>query len=896
MVKASCRTFAIGARQLVVQDALEMIVCLAGSYVSSLTPMTIVTSSFFAGAEMITFLAPPATCTLAFSASVNRPVDSSTTSAPRSPHGSLLGSRSASALKVCPPTVISSAVALTSCGSRPRMLSYLSRWARLALSVRSLTPTSWMSAPRSRTARKKLRPIRPKPLMPTRMVTGHLSLPQGRYALGRPPSVPASSPNSANPIRTTERDAGQVRRLRVDGEHLRGYRRLGVRDPEVAGPLVGQGQQPADPPGDRVLGQRRVGQRAQLLQRGLAVLQAQPAGAGQVVGRGVAEDLQGPGDPGGGGHRGTRRAAQVGVVEVGQAVGGGPDLAAHPPLLPGQHAGVRTQPGQQVGDRVAVLDHDPVHAPDLARLGGDADPAGGTDQRQRRLRARAGDLQRAGAAGLGERAVRHERAPPGGHRAAHAGRDHVRRQAAHRPPAHVQQAGLPGQRLAVLDHPADVVAALTQPAGGQDVDLTGVPVDLGDLPAQPAGDVAGVELGLHDHPARDDVQPTGEAQQRGHLRGAAARLGTSTRLSSSLTAAVIAIVSSPHVPHVSQRPAASIPDRAAASADGSCRAPPSSMATGASTSRAPSDSAARRTSSGSPTALPSARTTSARRPGRYRVNACRWSGTGRLAVSSSAARLRVTTRRAGLPRIAAASSGTSRCGITLVYHEPGPKTSQSAVPIAVTASAHAGGTAGEMRTTSTCPAVTATSCWPWISRSLPPASSTSASIRSGTRDIGSTRPLTRSIAAASSSATTGSGYSCISPHSTRLPTACPASGPAPANRCWNSRAAFSSPASAASAWRRSPGGSTPRSSRSRPLDPPSSATVTTAVTSSPGICRRARSDADSPCPPPKATTLIPGPGRGVGRRPPAAGRAGAGPAPRRWRRCGACRRCSQPRR
>ena len=58
MPNVSWRTFAIGARQLVVQDALEMIVCLAGSYLSSLTPMTIVMSSFLAGAEMMTFLAP----------------------------------------------------------------------------------------------------------------------------------------------------------------------------------------------------------------------------------------------------------------------------------------------------------------------------------------------------------------------------------------------------------------------------------------------------------------------------------------------------------------------------------------------------------------------------------------------------------------------------------------------------------------------------------------------------------------------------------------------------------------------------------------------------------------------------------------------------------------------
>ena len=63
-----------------------------------------------------------------------------------------------------------------------------------------------------------------------------------------------------------------------------------------------------------------------------------------------------------GGHRGPRRAAQVGVVEVGQPVGGGPHLAAHPPLLPGQHAVVRADPGEQRGDRVAVPDHHPVDA------------------------------------------------------------------------------------------------------------------------------------------------------------------------------------------------------------------------------------------------------------------------------------------------------------------------------------------------------------------------------------------------------------------------------------------------------------------------------------------------------------------------------------------------------
>ena len=71
-------TCTTGARQLVVQLALETMLCLPASYFSWLTPMTTVMSSPLAGAEMMTFLAPAARCPLAFSASVKRPVDSIT--------------------------------------------------------------------------------------------------------------------------------------------------------------------------------------------------------------------------------------------------------------------------------------------------------------------------------------------------------------------------------------------------------------------------------------------------------------------------------------------------------------------------------------------------------------------------------------------------------------------------------------------------------------------------------------------------------------------------------------------------------------------------------------------------------------------------------------------------
>ena len=61
-------------------------------------------------------------------------------------------------------------------------------------------------------------------------------------------------------------------------------------------------------------------------------------------------------------------------------------------------------------------------------------------------------------------------------------------------------------------------------------------------------------------------------------------------------------------------------------------------------------------------------------------------------------------------------------------------------------------------------------------------------------------------------------------------------------------------ASATRLLRRSPGAGTPRSRRSRPDDPPSSATLTTAVIDA-AYSRAARNVTASPCPPPSATTV-----------------------------------------
>jgi hypothetical protein len=71
----------------------------------------------------------------------------------------------------------------------------------------------------------------------------------------------------------------------------------------------------------------------------------------------------------------------------------------------------------------------------------------------------------------------------------------------------VEQPGLAGQRLAVLDDAHDVAAALADAVALHHHDVGLVAVDLGDVRAQPPGGGAGVELGLDHDLAAHDVQP-----------------------------------------------------------------------------------------------------------------------------------------------------------------------------------------------------------------------------------------------------------------------------------------------------------------------------------------------------------------------------------------------------
>ena len=165
----SCSTFARGATQLVVHDAFETMWCESGSYWSSLTPSTTVMSGSVAGAEMTTFFAPASRCFCAPSRSVKKPVDSSTTSTPRSPQGSAPGSRSES-MRISSPAARSvPSASSTSPSNGPSVESYFRRCAIVFASPRSFSATISRSDPSAWRARKKFRPMRPNPLMPTRV-------------------------------------------------------------------------------------------------------------------------------------------------------------------------------------------------------------------------------------------------------------------------------------------------------------------------------------------------------------------------------------------------------------------------------------------------------------------------------------------------------------------------------------------------------------------------------------------------------------------------------------------------------------------------------------------------------------------------------------------------------
>merc|ERR1719487_3120744 len=164
----------IRARPLVVHDAHET-TAMSLVYSSSLTPTTRVgVSASLAGAEMMTFLAPPSMCFMQPSVVVKAPVDSQTYSTPVSFHGISVGSRVADRETVRPlierpPSTISQVP-----GKRPCTVSCSRRYFMYSGDMGELMCLS-TNASRSIAMRTTWRPMRPKPLTPSLIAASALA-------------------------------------------------------------------------------------------------------------------------------------------------------------------------------------------------------------------------------------------------------------------------------------------------------------------------------------------------------------------------------------------------------------------------------------------------------------------------------------------------------------------------------------------------------------------------------------------------------------------------------------------------------------------------------------------------------------------------------------------------
>merc|ERR1719198_1027067 len=168
MPNFSLMVFTIGARPLVVHEAQET-TAMSVSYSSSLTPTTRVgVSASLAGAEMMTFLAPPSMCFMQPSVVVNAPVDSQTYSTPVSFHGISVGSRVAERVTLRPlisrpPSTMSQVP-----GKRPWTVSCSRRYFMYSGDIGELMCLRTNES-RSMAMRTTWRPMRPKPLTPILM-------------------------------------------------------------------------------------------------------------------------------------------------------------------------------------------------------------------------------------------------------------------------------------------------------------------------------------------------------------------------------------------------------------------------------------------------------------------------------------------------------------------------------------------------------------------------------------------------------------------------------------------------------------------------------------------------------------------------------------------------------
>merc|ERR1719161_2452633 len=208
MPNFSLMTLTIGARPLVVHEAQE-ITFISVLYSSVLTPTTIVgVSASFAGAEMMTFFAPPSTCFKQPSVVVKAPVDSQTYSTPVSFHGISVGSRVAERVMSRPLTLRPLSVSSTVPSKRPWTVSCSSWYFIYSGDIGELMCLMTKSS-RSIAMRATWRPMRPKPLMPSLIgASGLVDLTDTWPRMDW-----AGRPNRLDLCAVTEREAGKAAKL-----------------------------------------------------------------------------------------------------------------------------------------------------------------------------------------------------------------------------------------------------------------------------------------------------------------------------------------------------------------------------------------------------------------------------------------------------------------------------------------------------------------------------------------------------------------------------------------------------------------------------------------------------------------------------------------------------------
>merc|ERR1719201_3174685 len=195
MPNFSLMTFTSGARPLVVHDAHDT-TAIEVSYSSSLTPTTRVgVSASLAGAEMMTFLAPPSMCAMQPSVVVNAPVDSHTYSTPVEVHGISVGSRVDDRVTLAPLMTSASPSISQVPEKRPCTVSCSSWYFMYSGDIGELMCFTTNSGC-SMAMRTTWRPMRPKPLTPS--FTGASGFTDISGSLARAFATCARAPSTQN--------------------------------------------------------------------------------------------------------------------------------------------------------------------------------------------------------------------------------------------------------------------------------------------------------------------------------------------------------------------------------------------------------------------------------------------------------------------------------------------------------------------------------------------------------------------------------------------------------------------------------------------------------------------------------------------------------------------------